>query len=177
VARSGNERIVLLINGSNGPSRASIEKRLKQFFQFLTNNFGIHAVAGVGQAAESQELSNSYRQAERSLKIAKLNGTITFDEDLTLEMISEEISPKTKADFVNRTIGPLLKEVELLETLKELFKQNHSLKNTSNKLHIHINTLHYRLKKAEELTQLNPSNVRDLLIISKTYCPIGPCTS
>ena len=66
VARSGNERIVLLINGSNGPSRASIEKRLKQFFQFLTNNFGIHAVAGVGQAAESQVLSNSYRQAERS---------------------------------------------------------------------------------------------------------------
>jgi carbohydrate diacid regulator len=165
VARSGNERMVLLINGSNGPSRSSSEKRLKQFFQFLSSNFGVHAIAGIGQAAESQEISNSYWQAERSLKIAKLNGRITFDEDLTLEMISEEINPKTKEDFVNRTIGPLLKEVELLETLKELFKQNHSLKNTSNKLHIHINTLHYRLKKAEELTQLNPNNVRDLLIM------------
>jgi carbohydrate diacid regulator len=165
VARSGNERIVLLINCSNGRCRASIEKRLKQFFQFLTNNFGIHALAGVGQASESKEISNSYRQAERSLKIAKLNNTITFDEDLTLEMISEDINPKTKADFLMRTIGPLLMEEELLETLKELFKQNHSLKNTANKLHIHINTLHYRLKKVEELTQLKSNNIHNLVIL------------
>ncbi len=165
VARSGNERIILLINCSNGRSRASIEKRLKQFFQFLTTNFGIQAAAGVGQAFESKEISNSYRQAEKSLKIAKLNNTITFDEDLTLEMISEDINPKTKADFVMRTIGPLLKEKELLETLKELFKQNHSLKNTSNQLHIHINTLHYRLKKVEELTQLKSNNIHDLVIL------------
>ncbi|MEH7076130.1 CdaR family transcriptional regulator [Neobacillus drentensis] len=163
VARTGNERMVLLINSSKGPTRASIEKRLMKFFLFLFNNFGIQAVAGVGQAAESFEISHSYRQAERSLKIAKVNGTITFDENLTLEMISEEINPKTKADFVIRTIGPLLKEVELLETLKELFKQNHSLKNTAKKLHIHINTLHYRLKKVEELTHLNANNIQDLV--------------
>ncbi|MBV7503966.1 helix-turn-helix domain-containing protein [Bacillus sp. sid0103] len=163
VARSGNERMVLLINCSNGPSRASIEKWLMQFLNFLTNTFGIHATAGVGQAAEPHDIRISYRQAERSLKIKKATGNITFDEDLTLEMIFEEISSKTKSDFISRTIGPLLKEVDLLETLNELFKQNHSLKNTSNKLHIHINTLHYRLKKAEELTQLSPNNIHDLL--------------
>ena len=163
VARSGNERMVLLINASNGPTRINIEKRLTQFFQFLSNNFGITAAAGVGQASESHEISNSYRQAERSLKIAKANGTITFDENLTLEMISEEINPKTKADFVIRTIGSLREETDLLETLKELFKQNHSLKNTAINLHIHINTLHYRLKKVEELTQLNPNNIHDLV--------------
>ena len=163
VARSGNERMVLLINASNGPTRINIEKRLTQFFQFLSNNFGITAAAGVGQASESHEISNSYRQAERSLKIAKANGTITFDENLTLEMISEEINPKTKADFVIRTIGSLREETDLLETLKELFKQNHSLKNTAINLHIHINTLHYRLKKVEELTQLNPNHIHDLV--------------
>jgi len=163
VARSGNERMVLLINASNGPTRINIEKRLTQFFQFLSNNFGITAAAGVGQASESHEISNSYRQAERSLKIAKANGTITFDENLTLEMISEEINPKTKADFVIRTIGSLQEETDLLETLKELFKQNHSLKNTAINLHIHINTLHYRLKKVEELTQLNPNHIHDLV--------------
>jgi carbohydrate diacid regulator len=165
VARSGNERMVLLINCSSSPSKATIEKRLMQFFQFLRNNFGIQAAAGVGQATDSKEISNSYQQAERSLKIGKLNGMITFDEDLTLEMISEEIRPNSKADFVLRTIGPLLKEAELLETLKELFRQNHSLKNTSNTLHIHINTLHYRLKKVEDLTQLNPNNIHDLVTL------------
>lgn len=165
VARSGNERMVLLINCSSGPSRANIEKRLKQFFHFLRTNFGIQAAAGVGQAVDSQEISNSYQQAERSLKIGKLNSTITFDEDLTLEMISEEIQPHTKADFILRTIGPLLNEADMLETLKELFRQNFSLKNTSNTLHIHINTLHYRLKKVEDLTQLNPNNIHDLVTL------------
>jgi len=165
VTRSGNDRMVLLINCSNQPTRESIERRLQHFFQFLTNKFGIQAIAGVGQATDSQEISDSYRQAERSLNIAKLNTSIIFDEDLTLEMISEEINPKTKADFITRTIGPLLKETELLETIKELFKQNHSLKNTSNTLHIHINTLHYRLKKVEELTQLTPNNIHDLVTL------------
>ena len=55
VSRSGNERMVLLINCTNRPTRESIERRLKQFFQFLTSNFGIQAIAGVGQASDSQE--------------------------------------------------------------------------------------------------------------------------
>jgi carbohydrate diacid regulator len=163
--RTGNERIVLLLDCSSDSSRLKIEKRLNHFIQFINKNFGIQTFTGVGQPANSGEVRNSFRQAERALKIANRKINLIFDEDLTLEMVISELSPKTKAEFISRTIGPILSEHELLETIKELFMQNYSLKNTSKKLHIHINTLHYRLKKTEGLTNLNPNNIRDLLTL------------
>ncbi|WP_040204673.1 CdaR family transcriptional regulator [Neobacillus jeddahensis] len=165
VSRSGNERMVLLINCSNGMTRTTIVNRLQQFLLFLSKNFGILAIAGVGQAFDSHAINHSYYQAERSLKIANQTEPIVFDEDLTLEMILEEIPIKEKNEFIIRTIGPILNEADLLLTLKELFNQNHSLKNAANTLHIHINTLHYRLKKIEELTHLNPHSIHDLFAI------------
>lgn len=164
-ARTGNERVIVLMDCSNNTTRFSIEKRLDRFIFFLKTNFGIHAFAGVGQEARSREIRQSYLQAVRSLKIARKNRNIAFDEDLTLEMVIGELTPATKTEYINRTIGPLLDEKELLDTLSVLFQQNHSLKNTSKKLHIHINTLHYRLKRTEELTELNPSNIHDLLTL------------
>lgn len=164
-ARSGNERVVLLIDCSKAPHRETIQKRLNYFFKFLKSNFRIRAFAGVGQVASSHEIRQSYRQAERALRIAKNTGNITFDEDLTLEMILDELTPATKSDFIKRTIGGILAEKELVETVQELFRQNDSLKNTANKLHIHINTLHYRLKKIEEITGLDSSNIHHLLTL------------
>jgi carbohydrate diacid regulator len=162
-ARSGNERVVLLIDCSKAPLRDVIEKMLNRFIFFLKSNFKILAYAGLGQVVNSAEIRHSFRQAERALKKAKSTGSIIFDEDLTVEMILDELTPVTKSDFIERTIGEILTEKELVETVQELFRQNHSLKNTAAKLHIHINTLHYRLKKAAELTGLNPSNIHDLL--------------
>jgi carbohydrate diacid regulator len=162
-ARSGNNRVILLIDCSKDHHREIIEKRTTNFIHFLKSNFNLHAYAGLGQVANPHKIRHSFRQAERALKIAKNTGNITFDEDLTVEMILDELSPATKSDFINRTIAEILAEKELVETIRELFRQNHSLKKTAAKLHIHINTLHYRLKKAEELTGLNPSNIHDLL--------------
>lgn len=164
-ARSGNERLILLIDCSDSVHPTTTKNRLIHLLQFLKNSFGISAYAGVGQKAAPSAIRHSYEQAERALKIARNKRNIVFDEELTLEMISGELSPKVKSDFIDRTIGSILDDKELLGTLRELFQQNHSLKNTAKNLHIHINTLHYRLKKVEELTQLNPGNIHDLLNI------------
>ncbi|WP_254780680.1 CdaR family transcriptional regulator [Bacillus sp. UNCCL13] len=66
---------------------------------------------------------------------------------------------------MNRTIGPALHDSELVHTIKELIRQNQSLKNTAESLHIHINTLHYRIKKFEELTGYHPGNLENLVTI------------
>lgn len=161
-ARSGNERVILLLNRTE---RREIKKRLELFLHFLKTNFRITAVAGVGQLCASWDIRRSYRQAERALKIAQRRGLIVFDEELTLEMISGELSAAVKSEFIERTIGPILAEKELMETVQELFRQNHSLKRTAETLHIHINTLHYRLKKVEELTGLDSGNIHDLLCL------------
>ncbi|WML43485.1 sugar diacid recognition domain-containing protein [Neobacillus sp. PS3-40] len=165
VVRWGNERIVILLDFSNNPTKETINKKLEGFISFLRGQFGLSAFVGIGQAADSKEIRSSYRQAERALKVSKQKMKIIFDEELTLEMVLDELSPKTIHDFITRTIGPILTDKELIATLKELFKQNHSLKKTSDQLHIHINTLHYRLKKIDEYTQLNTGNIHDLLIM------------
>jgi carbohydrate diacid regulator len=162
VTRSGNERIIVLIDCSDSVQPRSIKNRLEHFLLFIKNSFGISAYAGVGQCAAPSSLHHSYAQAERALKLASRNRGIIFDEELILEMITGELTSEIKAEYIQRTIAPLLREKDLLETLVELFKQNHSLKNTAQVLHIHINTLHYRLKKMEELTHLNPNNIQDL---------------
>ncbi|MCM3570992.1 sugar diacid recognition domain-containing protein [Neobacillus mesonae] len=161
-ARSGNERVIWLTGLHH---KEIVKNHLEQFLYFLKTNFGITAIAGVGQEYNAQEILRSYEQAERALKIASQKGSVVFDEELTLEMISGELKPEIKTEFIGRTIGPILPQKELLETIRELFIQNHSLKKTAESLHIHINTLHYRLKKVEELTKLNPGRIHDLLCL------------
>lgn len=162
VTRSGNERIIVLLDCVQ---QIAIKVRLEQFLQFMKNNFGINAYAGIGQCTAPPNLHQSYLQAERAVKIARRNRGIIFDEELILEMVTGELTPEIKTEYIERTIAPLLTEKDLLETLVELFKQNHSLKNTAQSLHIHINTLHYRLKKIEELTHLNPNVFHDLFCL------------
>jgi carbohydrate diacid regulator len=162
-ARSGNERVLVLFNSDIQPLRELIERQLNEFIHYLQVAFTIQAYAGVGQAYSPKEIQKSYHQAERSLNIARLKDPFVFDEDLTLEMILDEITFETKMEFINRTIGTILNDAELIETVKVLFKQNHSLKNTANHLHIHINTLHYRLKRLKEMTKLDSGNINDLL--------------
>lgn len=164
VIRWGNERIVILFDCSGNPTREQINQKLHNFLEYLTSKVGHTVHGGVGQMINAHEIRNSFRQAERALKIARQKQkSIIFDDELLFEMILEELSTKTKQEFINRTIAPLYEENELLETLKELFKQNISLKNTAKSLHIHINTLHYRLKKIEEYTKLDTKNIHDLL--------------
>ncbi|MEC1522121.1 sugar diacid recognition domain-containing protein [Neobacillus niacini] len=165
VTRSGNERIIVLIDCSAPVQPPSIKHRLEQFLRLMKNSFEISAYAGVGQCAASSNLHHSYAQAERALKLARRNRGIIFDEELILEMVTGELTSEIKAEYIQRSIAPLLTEKELLETLVELFKQNHSLKNTAQVLHIHINTLHYRLKKIEDLTHLNPNRIHDLFCL------------
>jgi carbohydrate diacid regulator len=165
VTRSGNERIIVLMHCSEPAQLTSLKSRLENFLQFINHSFGISAFAGVGQCAPPSNLHLSYAQAERALKMARKTRNIVFDEELTLDMITGELAPEVKAEYIQRTIGPLLNEKDLLDTLAELFKQNHSLKKTAQSLHIHINTLHYRLKKIDELTGLNPNTIHDLFCL------------
>jgi len=165
MTRSGNERIIILIDCSEPVQLTYIKSRLEQFLQFIQNSFGIDAYAGVGQCAPPSNLHLSYSQAERALKMARKNRNIVFDEELTLEMITGELAPEVKGEYIQRTIGPIINEKDLLDTLAELFRQNHSLKKTAQSLHIHINTLHYRLKKVDELTGLNPTTIHDLFCL------------
>lgn len=162
--------ILLLDVQENEHSR----EKIKNFIHFSSNLIpGLHA--GVGRKVKGMDVYHSFQQAERALKSIEDEEYFCFDEDLILELIVDELSEETKYDFLLKTLSPLLSEDDLFQTLRELFRQNNSLKNTAEALHIHINTLHYRINKIKTLTGLNINKVNDMtalyfafLILDKT---------
>ena len=67
-------------------------------------------------------------------------------------------------DFIQEVLGSLIqyeqsRKGELLSTLIVYLDQNQNIKRTADSLHIHTNTLSYRLKRIEEIlvTDLNDS--------------------
>ncbi|WP_338780643.1 sugar diacid recognition domain-containing protein [Metabacillus sp. FJAT-52054] len=159
----GNNRIVMIFHSGD---ISYTKGRIQSFHQFLEEEFRAHVLIGAGKSVPPSRLSDSYLQAERALQSHNTHDArIVFDEDLTIEMLLNEISLKTKAEYIERTISPLLTEGDLFTTLSVLFEKNHSLKKTAEALPVHINTLHYRMKKIEDLTGLNPSRLNDALIL------------
>jgi DNA-binding PucR family transcriptional regulator len=49
----------------------------------------------------------------------------------------------------------------VIDTLQEYFDRGSSLEATARALFVHANTVRYRLRRAHEVTGLNPSDPRD----------------
>lgn len=161
--RWGKNRILVLREIQSDENREQILNYVISFQNFIEENLHSQLSIGIGQIVSARDMKQSYNQAERALRSSTKLAPLIFDEDLTIEMILDDVKKDTKKIFIERTIGPIRHETELIHTLKILFENNHSLKNTAHALHVHINTLHYRLKKVNELTNLDPANIHDLL--------------
>jgi|UPI0006969F4F carbohydrate diacid regulator len=158
----GLGKIIIIVNVELPVDDQKLKGWLGQIVKYCKEYYHIHLRFGVGNVVPSEKLKESFSLAERALKAATSNHNIVFENELGLEMCLQEITFKTKKQFVHRTIGKILHEHELLETLRTLMAKNNSLKETAEALHIHINTLHYRLKKVEEITSLRPRYIKDL---------------
>lgn len=157
--RWGNERFLLLLAER---SKEQINDILKKLKEELEHRFSVQISFGVGTNDFDYSIKKSFDEAERALEVAKKNYTITFDDDLKLEMLIHEASPKVQAEFIRRTVVTLLDDIDLINTVFEFIKHNQSIKETAKALHIHVNTLNYRLNKVEERTGLHPRNFKDL---------------
>ncbi len=160
--RWGNDRFLILYPRQE---KNTILHSLQKTKTQMETDFNVKVSFGVGKCVQARQVKESFLQAERALSVARKTSSILFDDDLKLEMLLQEVKEETRKDFVKRTIGLLLSEDALLETLHMFIAENQSLKSTSDMLHIHVNTLHYRLKKIEELTSLNPRQFQHLVIL------------
>ncbi|WP_416150327.1 CdaR family transcriptional regulator [Salipaludibacillus sp. HK11] len=160
--RWGNERFVLLRAYKEKETKQSLLLFIQQLQNYLQDKYNQRFSFGIGQAVSPHHLNQSFENAERALAVAMRNQSIVFDEDLRLEMCLQDISLKTRKDFVHRTIASILDDSDLMKTIKSFIAHDQSFKETAKALPIHINTLHYRLKKIEKLTELNPRSFHDM---------------
>ncbi|MCJ8008525.1 CdaR family transcriptional regulator [Lederbergia wuyishanensis] len=158
----GNDRLLLIHHYRKYDNR-QIKERIKQLKSYILKNWTTDVSIGISQTVASKQISKGYEQAEQALNIALKTNDIVFEEDLRLELCLEEISQGTFEKFTKRILLDVINDDELLETFYTFFENNMSIKRTADALHIHINTLHYRMKKLESMTGLDLKKTKDIV--------------
>ena len=145
--------------------RDKLNNKIEVFLENVNDLLGNEVYVGVGQTVEYKELPTSFEHAERACQVAKLEKRIVFEEELQFEIIQYELDIKSKEVFIERTISPLLDDKVMLQTLNCWLENDMSIQKTANALHVHKNTLYYRLEKIEDLTNLDISKINDVMLL------------
>ena len=120
------------------------------------------ATVGLGRrAAGARDIVRSYGEAEQTARIGHQflggNRTITFEELGVYRLIARVEDPEALDGFRREYLGPLEEydarhAAELIDTLEGFFACNGNHARAAELLHLHRNTLLYRLERIESLT-------------------------
>lgn len=85
-----------------------------------------------------------------------------------VKLFTNVLSDRNLKEYLSSIINPLLEydklnSTELFLTLKTYIENDLNKTNTSKDMHIHVETLRYRLKRISELTNRNLNNSKDLM--------------
>ncbi|PSU44665.1 XRE family transcriptional regulator [Photobacterium frigidiphilum] len=169
---SMNEVVVLkpITLSDNGWSRALEQKRVNQLMKRVTKEGDFVIRIALGDYFPSlQGLSQSFMTAKATMEasntINSQQDNVLFYQDHILPVLLNGLKGDTWRQ--KQLQMPLVKLQQndprgvLLKTLKAFFVQNCDLAQTCEVLHIHRNTLRYRLEQIEKETSLSFNNISD----------------
>lgn len=116
---------------------------------------------GVGNSLSIWHQFESYQCAEIAIESLEDGENYSVFDKLDLEIILGCINENVKNEYISKTISKLDREDRKI--LKIYFDNNLSLKDTSDKLFIHKNTLQYKLNKIKNITGYDPRVFKDAL--------------
>ncbi|MFC9326136.1 PucR family transcriptional regulator [Kitasatospora sp. NPDC057015] len=125
--------------------------------------------AGVGPAAQPAAESLRAALVQARYVLTGAAGPVGSTTELdTLAGLLRGIPPEVTAAFHTRLLAPLAAHdrenaVSLLGTLTVFLDHDGSWARTAESLHIHVNTVHYRIRRIEELTGRNLARLQDRL--------------
>jgi len=120
-------------------------------------------VYGIGRETTIQELAVSYKEATRSIGYAKRYDIPVVEYSmLGIERLLYEVDQELLERFMNDKLhGLQTVDSSMVKTLQLFIQFNKNHKRTAKELHIHPNTLYYRLKKVEGLLEIDFTNEKD----------------
>jgi DNA-binding PucR family transcriptional regulator len=133
-------------------------------------------VTGIGIGSPSvtaDELARSYTEARRALAAGRRTGQagpISVFAELGIHRLLLRVPELSDVRaFADEVLGQLAEEerttgVKYLATLAAYFRSNGSPARAAGQLHVHPNTVSYRIRRIEELTGLTLSRHRDRLM-------------
>jgi sugar diacid utilization regulator len=129
---------------------------------------------GIGAACrDPADIARSYGQARRTIEaVLRLGhqGQVVAFEDLGIHRLLLQVPDLAELrTFATEILGKLggqegQRGTELLTTLACYFRENSSPQRTARSLHVHPNTVAYRIRRIQEITGLQLGNYRDRLM-------------
>jgi DNA-binding PucR family transcriptional regulator len=165
VPRNGD--LVLLI-----PARTAgrPQERIRDLIQAQSRPAeGLAAGIG-GRCANPGDFPESFGEAALALDLARRQadrGIVFTAGDLGLSglLAASGASRKTLEALVDGSLGPLLRSdrggTQYVRTLRTWLTKDRHLERTADELHVHPNTVRYRLGRAQELLELDLRDVDD----------------
>lgn len=151
---------------------SNVNELINEIQLFFGKNHNI--LFGIGRETKIQDLSISYNEAVRSIGYAKMHDIqIVEYAMLGIERLLYEVDEEVLDMFMKDKLHSLdLLDESYIKTIQLFIKLNKNSKKTAEKLHIHANTLYYRLRKIESVLEINFDNEKDwidLVIAFRLY--------
>jgi sugar diacid utilization regulator len=151
-----------------GRLSASCLARMRDLFPEAAITIGIG-----GACRDPADIARSYGQARRTIDaVVRLGrqGQVVAFEDLGIHRLLLQVPDLAELrSFATEILGKLggqerQRGTELLATLACYFRENNSPQRTARSLHVHPNTVAYRIRRIQEITGLQLGNYRDRLM-------------
>jgi carbohydrate diacid regulator len=131
---------------------------------------GLGATVGVGQYyPDLAGLKKSYYEATNALELGKkiwgAGKTYHITDIGMFVSLSSTMGHEQKAELAHQILGNILTDKDLHKTVKVFLESDMNLTDAAKKLHLHRNTLIYRLDKISKEHNLNPRVFSDAVQI------------
>ncbi|GKX56840.1 hypothetical protein SOASR030_29520 [Leminorella grimontii] len=139
-----------------------------QRFKHYAQSSGFSRIIVGGYFPGEAGLRRSYQTAravQAMVKRLRLKNQYVFYDDYALASLLGGLSDTWQAEELSKIWLRLIEQDPkgvLQTTLRHYFEQNCDLSQTATGLHIHVNTLRYRLQRIEDITNIKINNLRQL---------------
>jgi carbohydrate diacid regulator len=138
-------------------------KKWEYLFKALADKYKKILKIGVGNRCAVDKQYLSYHSAILTIKSMSVYENFALFDNLDLDILLNSIPQNVKETYLQKTIISLSQEDKKL--IKTYYENDMSLKDTSESLFIHKNTLQYKLDKIEEKCGYNPRSFRKGVIL------------
>lgn len=155
VVRQKMEEVIVLF-----PSSQNLQKRIESILAISKESLYCY----IGEP--SCVVSESIERAVQTCRVAKALGMkekIIHFKDISLEYILSSLEQLEDIESIKNILSTKDIDSTLTETIRVYTTQSQNNAEVCSILHIHRNTLGYRLSKIEEITGKNPRCTRDLI--------------
>lgn len=177
VINRGNEVVAVIEEAEAGPTSLSAIRTVAQMCENAIQSRypGVTVSVGIGSCYPgAARINRSYTEARRANDAAKLMtrlGSVVVFAELGIHRLLARVPDLADLRaFADEVLGDLVRHeransTPYLTTLTVYFNENGSPQRTARRLHMHPNTVAYRVRRIEEIVGLSLSSYTDRLVI------------